>query len=611
MNVQVYVEKNPIGEPSITAASSLWQVYGCLTRVDQPELVNGGENWASNLKLAGSAIVAHGSSRNSYQEPVRTSIPGHQVEESYSCKEWTHSPRSVERLGKRPKHEWKGILGHSPRTLEDVRWSKQPQSELDRETQGVDWDHFEENYNALNAYLPCGGGSQLEQEAGQVGWDRAHHYGGELFQPKSLVWIRGLHHTGNGRGHNVSNVPLPAGAGSQADRKAAQVRWDRAHQYVGEFNQCKRSIQGGGWQYIDDSREFDAPTVPLMPGGEPQVDREVDDVRWDKGKYHGGEFHQCKRSVETREDRRDQNAPQGRGWGHHLQHYLQHDNGPLNRPSPPYRNHRDSRNGTLFQARHERDLTSDHRSVCSWGQYKQNASVTSLPSQLYRDQWYMESSAQMDQQEVAGGRVDLTGEQKCRDRWRFPANEHQIGGGVIWQEASMEDQVRDGWADCTVEKSGGGGVVSGNHYVEEDWDHEVQDRWANLTMGGCGGRWGDASSQGRVQDSQAIAAVKNRGGGGSWANSSSEEQDGWANFSTTTSGDGASSLDPTSENRVNNWANLANDRFGAKHDSAYASEQGLIGYRNNHYRYNSRPGADYPARNHYRHESRLNFATQN
>jgi hypothetical protein len=84
-----------------------------------------------------------------------------------------------------------------------------------------------------------------------------------------------------------------------------------------------------------------------------------------------------------------------------------------------------------------------------------------------------------------------------------------------------------------------------------------------------------------------------------------------ANFSTTTSRDGASSLDPTSENRVNNWANLANDRFGAKHDSAYASEQGLIGYRNNHYRYNSRPGADYPARNHYRHESRLNFATQN
>jgi hypothetical protein len=70
-------------------------------------------------------------------------------------------------------------------------------------------------------------------------------------------------------------------------------------------------------------------------------------------------------------------------------------------------------------------------------------------------------------------------------------------------------------------------------------------------------------------------------------------------------------LDPTSENRVNNWANLANDRFGAKHDSAYASKQGLIGYRNNHYRYNSRPGADYPARNHYRHESRLNFATQN
>ncbi len=193
MNVQVYVEKNPIGEPSITAASSLWQVYGCLTSIDQPELVNGGENWDSNLKLAGSAIVAHGSSRNSYQEPVRTSIPEHQVEENYSCKEWTHSPRSVERLGKRPKREWKGILGHSPRTLEDGRWSKQPQSELDRETQGSDWDHFEENYNTLNAYLPCGGGSQLEQEAGQVGWDRAHHYGGELFQPKSLVWIiRGM-----------------------------------------------------------------------------------------------------------------------------------------------------------------------------------------------------------------------------------------------------------------------------------------------------------------------------------------------------------------------------------------------------------------------------------
>jgi hypothetical protein len=607
VNVQVYVEKNPIGEPSITAASSLWQVYGCLTSVDQPELVNGGENWASNLKLAGSAIVAHGSSRNSYQEPVRTSIPGHQVEESYSCKEWTHSPRSAERLGKQPKHEWKGILGHSPRTLEAGRWSEQPQSELDRETQGVDWDHFEENYNALNAYLPCGGGSQLEQEAGQVGWDRAHHYGGELFQPKSLVWLRGLHNTGNGRGHNVSNVPLPPGPGSQVDRKAAQVRWDRAHQYVGEFNQCKRSIQGGGWQYIDDSREFDAPTVPLMPGGEPQVDREVDEVRWDKGKYHGGEFHRCKRSLETREDRRDQNAPQGRGWGHHFRH----DNGPLNRPSPPYRNHRDSRNGTLFQWRHEKDLTSDHRSVCSWGQYEQNASVTSLPSQLYRDQWYMESSTQMDRQEVTGGRIDLTGEQKCRDSWRFPANEHQIGGGVIWRGASMEDQVCDGWADCTVEKSGGGGVVSGNAYVEEDWDHEVQDRWANLTMGGCGGHWRDAGSQGRVQDSQAIAAVKNRGGGGSCANSSSEEQDGWANFSTTTSRDGASSLDPTSENRVNNWANLANDRFGAKHDSAYASEQGLIGYKNNHYRYNSRPGADYPARNHYRHEARLNFATQN
>jgi hypothetical protein len=31
----------------------------------------------------------------------------------------------------------------------------------------------------------------------------------------------------------------------------------------------------------------------------------------------------------------------------------------------------------------------------------------------------MESSAKMDQQEVAGGRVDLTGEQKCRDSWRF------------------------------------------------------------------------------------------------------------------------------------------------------------------------------------------------
>jgi hypothetical protein len=56
----------------------------------------------------------------------------------------------------------------------------------------------------------------------------------------------------------------------------------------------------------------------------------------------------------------------------------------------------------LFQWRHERDLTSDHRSVRSWGQYEQNASVTSLPSQLYRDQWYMESSAQMDQQEVGG-----------------------------------------------------------------------------------------------------------------------------------------------------------------------------------------------------------------
>jgi hypothetical protein len=86
-DVQAYVEKNPIGEPSITAASPLWQVYSGLIGAGQPESVNREANVASNSTLVGDDIIAHESSKKS-----RRSSPVCQLEEIYPDEKWSYSP---------------------------------------------------------------------------------------------------------------------------------------------------------------------------------------------------------------------------------------------------------------------------------------------------------------------------------------------------------------------------------------------------------------------------------------------------------------------------------------------------------------------------------------
>ncbi len=58
-DVQAHMEKNPIGEPSITTQSPLWRIYSGLISVDQPESADREANVSSNSTLVGDVINAH------------------------------------------------------------------------------------------------------------------------------------------------------------------------------------------------------------------------------------------------------------------------------------------------------------------------------------------------------------------------------------------------------------------------------------------------------------------------------------------------------------------------------------------------------------------------
>jgi hypothetical protein len=281
-DVQAYVEKNPIGEPSITAASPLWQVYSGLIGAGQPESVNREANVASNSTLVGDGIIAHESSKKS-----RRSSPVCQLEEIYPDEKWSYSPRPVaeERLGKRLKHgwdreddshsgeqwghsrrtvnnrKWDGVAdcysgerwshsprtvddgkwgkqpknerdrgansysgekwGYSPRTVADERWGEQPKSVLDREVESAGWDHFNKQYAALNVPL------QPREEQPNGEWDRvADGYSGEQ------------------RDHSATTVDDERW-GEQPKRE-----WDR-------------EVESAGWDHFN--KQCSALNVPLPP----------------------------------------------------------------------------------------------------------------------------------------------------------------------------------------------------------------------------------------------------------------------------------------------------------------------------------------------------------